>query len=426
MTPDLSTPASTPLPASAARPRVPEGFLWGAATSAHQVEGNNVSSDMWRMEGAGGLMAERSGDADDSYHRYPEDMRLLAEAGLNSYRFGIEWARIEPEKGRWSLAELAHYRRMIDTARGLGLEPVVTLHHFTSPYWFAEDGGWTGPDAMTSWERYIEKVSTILGGVDWICTINEPNMVALMQAFLSAGDAAGDREGVVAAMTREGMLVPDAAITDRLIEAHRIATRILKERTGAQVGWTVAQQAFTPTPGNEEIFEKVTWAWEDVFLAASREDDFVGVQSYTTQPVGAAGPVPHPPHPDNTITGWAYRPDALGIALRRARDVAGVPLLVTENGIATGDDERRIAYTTEALRHLVAALDEGIDIRGYLHWSALDNYEWGHWAPTFGLIAVDRETFERRPKPSLAWLGDTARTRAAHIPAGVADFAPEA
>lgn len=426
MTPDLSTPASTLLPASAARPRVPDGFLWGAATSAHQVEGNNVSSDMWRMEGAGGLMAERSGDADDSYHRYPEDMRLLAEAGLNSYRFGIEWARIEPEKGRWSLAELAHYRRMIDTARDLGLEPVVTLHHFTSPYWFAEDGGWTGPDAMTYWERYIEKVSTILGGVDWICTINEPNMVALMQAFLSAGDAAGDREGVVAAMTREGVLVPDAGITDRLIEAHRIAARILKERTGAQVGWTVAQQAFTPTPGNEEIFGKVTWAWEDVFLAASREDDFVGVQSYTTQPVGAAGPVPHPPHPDNTITGWAYRPDALGIALRRARDVAGVPLLVTENGIATGDDERRIAYTTEALRHLVAALDEGIDIRGYLHWSALDNYEWGHWAPTFGLIAVDRETFERRPKPSLAWLGDTARTRAAHIPAGVADFAPGA
>ena len=401
--------------------RVPEGFLWGASTAAHQVEGNNTSSDIWRWEGDG-FLAEYSGDADDSYHRYPEDMRLLAEAGLNAYRFSIEWARIEPERDRWSLAELAHYRRMIETAREHGLEPVVTLHHFTSPYWFAEAGGWMGDEALERWRRYVEKASTILGDVEWVCTINEPNMVALMQKFL-AGSVSGAGEGLT--LAHDGPLGPDPALGERMVEAHRIATTVLRERTTAKVGWTIAQQAFTPTPGNAEVFREVTWAWEDLYLEASRDDDFVGVQSYTSQPVNEHGPVPHPAHPDNTITGWAYRPDALGLALRHAHEVTGLPLLVTENGIATGDDTRRIAYTTEALRHLAAAIEDGIDIRGYLHWSALDNYEWGHWAPTFGLIAVDRETFARTPKPSLAWLGEVARSGASAIPAGTASFAPD-
>lgn len=403
--------------------RVPDGFLWGASTAAHQVEGNNISSDIWRIEGTG-IMAEYSGDADDSYHRYPEDMRLLADAGLNAYRFSIEWARIEPEKDRWSNAELDHYRRMIDTARNLGLEPVVTLHHFTSPYWFAEAGGWMGEDALERWRLYVEKVSTILDDVTWVCTINEPNMVALMQLFLTGAiTGAGDGDGPTHTYT--GPLMPDHEIGERMIQAHKVATAVLRERTSAMVGWTIAQQAFTSTPGNEDVFEEVNWAWEDQYLDASREDDFVGVQSYTTQPVNALGPVPHPPHPDNTLTGWAYRPDALGIALRHAHHVAGVPLLVTENGIATSDDERRIAYTIEALRHLTSAIEDGIDIRGYLHWSALDNYEWGHWTPTFGLIAVDRETFERRPKPSLVWLGSIARSGGSTIPPGTASFAPE-
>jgi beta-glucosidase len=150
-----------------------------------------------------------------------------------------------------------------------------------------------------------------------------------------------------------------------------------------------------------------------MYLEPARDDDFVGVQSYTSQLVDENGIVPHPEHPDNTIMGWAYRPDALGIAVRHTHDVVGdVPIVVTENGIATIDDQRRIAYTGEALRHLRDTMDDGIDVHGYLHWSLLDNFEWGRWDPTFGLIAVDRETFERHPKPSLAWLGDIARANA--------------
>ncbi|MGW0576998.1 family 1 glycosylhydrolase, partial [Streptomyces sp. NPDC002920] len=367
---------------------------------------NNLGSDWWRMEQQSQGRLELSGDACDSYHRYPEDMRLLADAGLNAYRFGIEWARIEPEPGQFSRAELAHYRRMIDTARDLGLEPVVTLHHFTNPRWFSDEGGWTGPAAVDRFTRYVERACTILHDVNWVCTINEPNILALMTGMTKAVAEGADIN--LGADVR--MPTPSAEIGEALVRAHRAAVAVVREHTAAKVGWTVAQQALVPAPGSEKLHAKLRWAWEDLYHHGSRGDDFLGVQSYTSQSVDDRGIVAAPDSPDNTLTGWAYRPDALGIALRHAWEATeGVPLLVTENGIATADDTRRVSYTTEALGHLYDAVAEGIDVRGYLHWSALDNFEWGHWAPTFGLIAVDRETFERTPKPSLAWLGGVAR-----------------
>jgi beta-glucosidase len=387
------------------------GFLWGAASAAHQVEGNNVNSDWWAREGTMPGM-ERSGDAVDSYHRYEEEMSLLAEAGLNAYRFSIEWARIEPVPGHISRAELAHYRRMIDTARRLGLTPVITMHHFTTPRWFAEEGGWRGDKAIDRFTSYGAAAAEILGDVEWVCTINEPNILSIMVTMMRGsawqsptveGDSPAPEQ-----ITRN-LPLPDPVIGRRLVEAHQAMRSVLKERTDAAVGWTVANGALTARPGAEEKLREVRYVSEDLYLEASRADDFVGVQSYSSQEVDENGLVPHPPHPDNTLVGTAYRPDALAMAVRHSAEVAGVPVLVTENGIATGDDERRIAYTSEALRGLFAAIDDGVDVRGYLHWSALDNYEWGHWKPTFGLIAVDRETFERQPKPSLGWLGRVAR-----------------
>jgi beta-glucosidase len=381
-------------------------FLWGASTSPHQIEGNNLNSDWWLMEHQSEGRLELSGDALDSYHRYGEDMRLLADAGLNAYRFGIEWARIEPEPGEFSKAELAHYRRMIDTARGLGLEPVVTLHHFSSPRWFTDEGGWTGPTAVDRFARYVEQACAILHDVNWVVTINEPNILALMSG-MTAAVAEGVDINLGAGMR---MPSPSVEIGEALVRAHRAAVAVVREHTSAKVGWTVAQQALVPAPGSEKLHAELRWAWEDLYHHGARGDDFLGVQSYTSQLVDKDGIVPAPESPDNTLTGWAYRPDALGIALRQAWEATeGIPLLVTENGIATTDDTRRVAYTAEALGHLYEAVAEGVDVRGYLHWSALDNFEWGHWAPTFGLIAVDRETFERTPKPSLAWLGGIAR-----------------
>ncbi|KUO05566.1 beta-glucosidase [Streptomyces caeruleatus] len=385
-------------------------FLWGAASSAHQVEGNNTNSDWWWLENQPKSAMERSGRAVDSYHRYPEDMRLLADAGLNSYRFGLEWARIEPAPGEFDRAALAHYRRMIDTAVDLGLTPVVTLQHFTHPLWFVQEGGWLEGKGVDRFARYVEQTATILQDVPWVCTINEPNILTLSTRMV---DRFVSGQATSMTVTSENNMVlptPDPTIGAVLAKAHAAAQDIIHTRTDARTGWTVACQALTPAAGSEARFAEVKHVWEDFYLEQSRGDDFVGVQAYTSQTVDADGIVPHPTHPDNTLTGWAYRPDALGIAVRNAAEVTdGTPIIVTENGIATQDDERRVRYTSEALRALFAAVDDGIDVRGYLHWSALDNYEWGHWGPTFGLIAVDRTTFTRTPKPSLGWLGKVAR-----------------
>ncbi len=387
---------------------VPEGFLWGASTAAHQIEGNNVNSDFWAMEHAeprGARIREASGDACDSYHRYRDDIALLADAGLNAYRFSFEWARLEPAEGAFSRAELLHYRDMIDACHERGVEPVITLHHFTTPRWFAESGGWKRADAIDRFAAYVAFCCEALGDVRWVVTINEPNILALFD-HLHGDDADPTPDTATVAMAQLPM--PSLAFARRIGAVHRAAVAVLRERTRAKVGWAIACQAFTPTPGNRARFDEVFHAWEGAYLAWSAGDDFIGVQSYTSQPVDADGPVPHPQSPDNTLTGWAYRPDALGINLERLWALAGIPLLVTENGIATDDDVRRIAYTTGALQGMEAAIAAGAQGLGYLHWSLLDNYEWGSFLPTFGLIAVDRSSFVRSPKPSLAWLGRIA------------------
>ena len=399
----------------------PPGFLWGSATAAHQTEGNNLNTDWWAREAMMPGM-DSSGDACDSYHRYRQDMRLLADAGLDTYRFSIEWARIEPRAGQVSRALLAHYRRMIDTALGLGLTPVVTLLHSTIPLWLAERGGWQAKDAVERFAAYVAIAAEILDDVPYVITINEPNMMAMMAAAIEAARAGGQWRSATmteqAEATKEqlreavrNLPTPKAEHGQVFIRAHHAARTVLRERIPqAKIGWTIANPALTAAPEHEAKLREVRYGMEDVYLEAAAGDDFIGVQAYSSQAVDADGLVPHPPHPDNTLTGAAYRPDALGIAVRHTWAMTGLPILVTENGIATADDTRRIAYTSEALGHLVAAMRDGVDVRGYLHWSLLDNFEWGHWEPTFGLIAVDRQTFVRTPKPSLAWLGEVARS----------------
>lgn len=377
----------------------PDSFLWGAATAAHQTEGNNIGSDWWEMENSSRMhIAERSGDAADSLHRYREDMQLLAERGFDMYRFSIEWARIEPEDGQFSEAMLQHYRRMIETALDLGLTPNVTLHHFTNPRWFAHGGGWHRDDAPEVFLRYATRAAEILSGVEWVVTINEPNMVAVVHDFAAPNQS-------------DEPPAPDAVVTQNLIRAHHLTGAMLRER-GHKVGWTIANQAYHAVPGYEAETLAYQYPREDVFLEAARGDDWLGVQAYLRTFIGEGGrPQPLPEGVERTLTGWEYFPEALGIAIRHSADVVGdVPIIVTENGMATSDDQRRIAYTGVALRDVASAIADGIDVRGYLHWSLLDNYEWGSFRPTFGLVAVDPVTFERHPKPSLDWLAGVART----------------
>ena len=316
-----------------------------------------------------------------------EDMPLLAGAGLNNYRFGIEWARTEPRPGQVSHAELAHYRRMIDTPVDLGLTPVIMSQHSTVPQWFAAEGGWMADKALNRFAAYVQAATTILDGVVWVATINEPNMLAMTTMIADAvrsGQMDRWNNPTVAGEAQRKRVaanppVPDPRYGHRLVEVHRAARDIVRERSSAMVGWSIADSALTPTPGNEEKFQEVRYTREDLYLEGSKGDDFLGVQSCSSQAVDANGIAPHPEHPDNTLVGSTHRPDALGIAC-----------------------------TCEALRHLAAAVADGVDVRGHLRWSLSDNHDRGHWDPRFGLVAVDRETFVRTPKPSLARLGRVA------------------
>lgn len=385
----------------------PDGFLWGASTAAHQIEGNNVNSDWWRKEHdpAAGI-GEPSLDACDSYHRWEQDMDMLAGLGFTDYRFSVEWARIEPAPGAFSRAEIAHYRRMVDGALARGLRPMVTLHHFTVPRWFEDLGGWTADDAVKLFARYVEHCAPIYAhGVRHVCTINEPNMIAVMAGLARRGE-----QGFPPA----GLPFPDHETTQAVIAAHHAAVKTVRAANpDVQVGWTIANQVYQALPGAEEGTEAYRRPREDVFIEAARDDDFIGVQSYTRTKIGLAGPIPAPEDAERTLTQWEYYPAAVGHALRHTAEVIGadMPLIVTENGIATSDDNRRVDYYTGALAAVADAIADGLDVQGYLAWSALDNYEWGSFRPTFGLIAVDPVTFERRPKPSAEWLGGFGRTR---------------
>jgi beta-glucosidase len=404
--------------------RFPEGFLWGAATSAHGVEGGDVYNDAWAMEHAeGSPHVEPSGDACDHYHRYPEDIALLAELGLNAYRFSIEWSRIEPEDGEFSRAALEHYRRMLGVCHDHGIVPVVSFHHFTSPRWLHRHGGWEDAETPDRFGRFCEQAAAHLGDlVTYACTLNEPNLPRFREAaFGLQGDRTQPwwREAarLVGADVRRFVPFSHAAsdrARDVMMRAHARGVEAIKSvNADCLVGLTLALIVFEAAPGGEGEALWIDRRCNTDFLEAVRGDDFIGVQTYTRFRVGPGGVLPPGEHVERTQVGWEFWPEALEVMVRRAAEVAGIPTIVTENGVATDDDSRRIEYIERAVRGLGRCLTDGIDVRGYLHWTLLDNFEWSEGCrPTFGLIAVDRRTQQRSVKPSARRLGEIARVNA--------------
>jgi beta-glucosidase len=406
----------------------PDGFLWGAATAGHQVEGGNVNADIWPLEWAEpSLFTEPSGDACDHYHRYPSDIATLAGLGLNAYRFSLEWARIEPEPGYFSRAALDHYRRMIASCLEHDVTPVVTYCHFTTPRWFAGRGGWAADDAVDRFARYAAKATEHLGDLlGWVATLNEPNVITMMELTgvipMGVSDAplTVDAEsasvpagvgGYDPARYRMGLV---GVGVERMAALHRAAAEAIKSGPGdARVGWTLALVDLQAAEGGEDRLARARQGAQLDFLDVSREDDWVGVQTYSRNVLGADGVVQPAEGVPTMQTGWEVYPAALGHTVRLAAAHAGVPVMVTENGMATDDDAARLAYTREALEGLAGCLDDGIDVRGYLHWTLLDNFEWmAGFAKTFGLIAFDPLTFDRTVKPTAQWLGQVARANA--------------
>ena len=420
----------------------PKGFFIGAATAAHQVEGNNIHSDYWAQEFLPhSSFTEPSGIACDHYNRYEEDIRLLAEAGLNAYRFSVEWARIEPEEGEFDASEIEHYRRVIACCRANGVEPIVTLMHFTSPVWLIRKGGWEAESTVEYFRRYAAYVTEKLGSeLHYICTINEANM-GLQLATISkrfqlmaqqAAKNAKSAEGTVqVGMNFEKMMEnmkysaaenagvfgtpqPQIFVSSRTPEgdalvfrAHQAAKTAIKTLyPNIQVGITLSVHDCQALPGGESFAEA---AWEEEFrhyLPYIRDDDFLGVQNYTRTLYGPQGQLPAPEGAELTQMDYEFYPEALEHVIRKVHDDFKGNLIVTENGVAISDDNRRVEFIRRALCGVENCVDDGIPVKGYCYWSLMDNFEWQKgFSMTFGLIAVDRTTLKRTPKKSLSVLG---------------------
>lgn len=430
-----------------------EKFLTGAATAAHQVEGNNIHSDYWLMEHMPHTaFNEPSGDAVDHYHRYEEDIRLLAEAGLNAYRFSIEWARIEPEQGVFDEAEIDHYRKVLEFCRKNGVEPVVTMHHFTSPAWLIRNGGWESEETVEAFAKYCAYVVEKLGDLmHYVITINEANMgiqiaaiikryqrqmMAKIEAAKAASEKSQDNKPNLEGTAQVGMnfnkIMEDRAKLaeenqaafgtetpqnfasartpegDLLVmRAHQAAKAAMKAiRPELQIGLSLSLHDIQAVPGGEANADK---EWEDEFshyIPYICEDDFLGLQNYSRSLIGADGIQPVPEGSKVTQMDYENYPQALEHVIRRVHKELPITIMVTENGIATDDDTERQEFIRTAFAGVQECVRDGIPVIGYMYWSLLDNFEWQKgFSMTFGLIAVDRSTQERQPKESLAVLG---------------------
>jgi beta-glucosidase len=316
-------------------PDVPfaEEFLWGTATSAYQIEGGNTNADWYRYERAPGTRAvEPCGDACDSWHRYEEDLDLVQDLGLNAFRFSIEWSRVEPRHGTFSTEAIDHYRNVIEACLTRNIVPVVTLHHFTLPLWVADEGGFESPEIVSWMADYARVISREYGDMIGVaCTINEPNIVAVYGYLY-------------------GIFPPQVTSWERFVhvnatmrECHSAMRDVLKEGPGDfPVGLPLSMQVWEALPGYEHRMQSIREEMEDKYLEAVRDDDYLGVQCYTKLLIGNDGVVTHP-EGETTDMGYLFWPQCVEATVRRAADVARVPIFVTENGIDKTEGPRRVS-----------------------------------------------------------------------------------
>jgi len=416
----------------------PDGFFWGAATAAHQVEGNNINSDFWLMENLeGSMFKEPSGSAVDHYRLYREDVALMAELGLNTYRFSIEWARIEPEEGRFDGAALNHYRDVLVVCKEYNITPVVTLHHFSSPQWLIRAGGWESADTPARFARYCAHVMRELGElIPYVCTINEANIAIgiakIMKRYQSGATAqVGINTDKMAQMQKnyaelgKAFGIPPREIhtflaprsekgMEIIFQAHMEARAVIRQVSPhTQIGLSMSLYDIQSVPGGAEQAAHALQEEFLQFIPYMKDDDFFGLQNYTRAVYGPDGFLPPSVEAEKTQMGNEFYPEGLESVIRYASKQLNKPIIVTENGIATDDDERRIAFIDRAMKGVHACIADGIPVMGYIHWSLVDNFEWQlGYSKRFGLIEVDRSSQKRTPKPSAYHLGNIASKNA--------------
>ncbi len=404
----------------------PKRFLWGASTSAHQVEGGLHNQwTVWELENAKSLATRApyqfedlqnwphiakdaknpnnyvSGRAADHFTRYEEDFDILESLGMDAFRFGIEWARVEPQEGAWDAAAIDHYRAYLRALKARGITPVVTLFHFTLPVWFVEKGGFEKRRNVKHFVRFAEKVLDELGSdIKWIITINEPTVYVGESYFV--GEWPPNKTGKVRGLW----------VLHNLLAAHRRIHRLT--RGGRRWKISMAHHILHFYAGDDARLSRAS-AWVADLVAnryilarSKRHSDFIGLNYYFSYRI--YGYRVHNPEEHQSDLGWDMQPAHLQYVLEDLSRRYDLPIMVTENGLADASDERRKWWITESIKGMNQAMKSGTKLIGYLHWSLLDNFEWdkGFW-PKFGLVSIHRGTMARTVRPSAKWFGAVIR-----------------
>lgn len=396
----------------------PKDFLWGAATSSYQVEGNNTNCDWWEWEKL--LGKENSGPACRHYQFYEQDFDLAKELNHNCHRLSIEWSRVETEQGKFSQSEIDHYRAVILSLRERNIEPIVTLHHFTNPIWFSKLGGWYNPKAALYFLRYAERlVEALANRVYWWITINEPLVYAYHAYIL----------GVWPPQEKSFLKANTAAahMADSHVEAYKLIHRIYREKNLQAPYVSIAKNLQAFVSAKPTIKNKLAVFLRDRFynfafiekLISRKTLDFIGVNYYTRGVADAKswglrglllGQGSDEQQLKKNSLGWDIYPQGLYqllIKLKRYK----LPILITENGLCVDDDNLRWEFIREHLDNIHWAMNDGADVIGYIYWALIDNFEWDKgFGPRFGLIEVDYNTYKRTIRESARRFAGVCRT----------------
>ncbi|MGZ6392245.1 MAG: glycoside hydrolase family 1 protein [Ktedonobacterales bacterium] len=438
--------------------RFPEEFIWGVGSSSHQMEGNTTNNQWHAWEERGGILSgDRAGLACNWWNNAEEDFDRAREMGVNGMRISLEWSRLEPEDGRWDEAAFARYRQMLRGLQRRGIEPLVTLHHFTEPLWLAREGGFASAKSPLYFERYAAKCVEELGDLcDFWCTVNEPNVYVGLGYLLGLFPPG-----------RKNALLTSMRVLSNLLRAHAGAYNAIHARQShARVGLAHHICLFDPGQENAPLDKLLASvcdvATNDLVLDALTRGrfrggrhllsgdlsgvrdtfDYIGVNYYYRLMVGLnfyrqsqqetqAARATHAlhaastslvgsavEHPDDQMDAGSMGdlrviyPDGIGRALRKVAGL-GRPIYVTENGFADASDAKRPSALLRTLTALQQEIEQGLDVRGYYHWSLVDNFEWvDGWSINFGLIALDPLTQKRTLRPSAELYGRICRANA--------------
>ena len=372
--------------------KFPENFYWGTATSAYQVEGGIKNN--WSVSGP----RFDAGICCDHYKRFEEDFDLAKSMNNNAHRFSIEWARIEPERGKFDQKEIEHYRKVILALKQRGLEPFVTLYHWTLPVWFVEKGGWLNPEAPEYFAKFVEKVvSEYKDLVGFWITLNEPNIYTFFSFFA-------------------GMWPPfkkswlkSRKVFKQLTEAHKRAYQIIHKVSPEAKAGIVYQR------GNSII---VNYEWIYKFLESIKNNqDFIGLDYYVSTFAGSLWQKIFQRKEGLTDLNWQICPEGIYRTLKDLKKKYNKPIYITENGLADAKDEKRAKFIIEHLKWVHKAITDGVDVRGYFHWSLIDNFEWAMgFKPRYGLIEIDyKNNLKRIPRPSSKIYAEICKNNAINI-----------